>query len=129
MEQEESKKPESSEKESLDSNKIINKEFLERLGDALLLEALHQELLQKDFIKAPITFKMKKEGNTFVYYLTVPSEWVKRLGFDRLFQEKLEKEKRRGKKGSSVSLKVMALMDFKNKAITVDLDPARAEDE
>ena len=120
--------PERNGREASDSNNY-SKEFLERLGDALLMQALHQQLLQEDFVKAPITFKMKKEGNAYVYYLVVPSDWVKRVGFDELFEKKLEEEKRKGKKGSSVSIKVMALMDFKNKSVTVDLDPSRALDE
>ena len=83
----------------LAESKLITREELELLGEYML------EILDENKEIREITFKRKREGRGYAFYLHVPLEWVKKLGLE----EPLEKG----------SMKVRALIDFKKRALTV----------
>ena len=80
-------------------SKLITREELELLGEYML------EILDENKEIREITFKRKREGRGYAFYLHIPSEWVKKLGLE----DSLEKG----------SIKVRALIDFNKKALTV----------
>jgi len=80
-------------------SKLITREDLEALGDYLL------EILEEEIETREVTFKRKKEGKGYTFYIHVPTEWVKKLGLDTVLEDG--------------SIKIKALIDFKKRAMTV----------
>ncbi len=63
------------------------------------------EILEQNIETREVTLKKKREGKGYAYYIHIPAEWVKKLGLDKELE--------------SGSIKIKALADFKNRAMTV----------